>query len=168
MSKSFSVFSSPFSFIATLFGIGHLPIAPGTWGSLVALCSYIFLVIYFAWNLQIVILVTGLIIFFSIWICEKATLSLPQSEKDQKSIVLDEFAGLWVACLPSAGILMVKELLLFSLLAFIFFRIFDIWKPIPINLIDKNFKNGFGIVAEDLIAGVYSAIVTSLIFYLLF
>ena len=113
MSKSFSVFSSPFSFIATLFGIGRLPIAPGTWGSLVALCSYIFLVIYFAWNLQIVILVTGLIIFFSIWICEKATLSLPQSEKDQKSIVLDEFAGLWVACLPAAGILMVKELLLF-------------------------------------------------------
>ena len=168
MSKSFSVFSSPFSFIATLFGIGRFPIAPGTWGSLVALCSYIFLVIYFAWNLQIVILVTGLIIFFSIWICEKATLSLPQSEKDQKSIVLDEFAGLWVACLPAAEILMVKELLLFSLLAFIFFRIFDIWKPIPINLIDKNFKNGFGIVADDLIAGVYSAIVTSLIFYLLF
>ena len=118
--------------------------------------------------MQIVLLVTGLIIFFSIWICEKATLSLPQSEKDQKSIVLDEFAGLWVACLPAAGILMVKELLLFSLLAFIFFRIFDIWKPIPINLIDKNFKNGFGIVADDLIAGVYSAIVTSLIFYLLF
>ena len=168
MSKSFSVFSSPFSFVATLFGIGLLPIAPGTWGSLVALCSYVFFVIFFAWNLQIVILVTGLIIFFSIWICEKATTSLPLSEKDQRSIVLYEFAGLWVACLPATGILMVKEILLFSLFAFVFFRIFDILKPIPINLIDKKFKNGFGIVADDLIAGVYSSIITSLIFYLFF
>ena len=91
---------------------------------------------------------------------------MPQTERDQKVIVLDEFAGLWVACLPAASILMVKELLIFSIIAFIFFRVFDILKPAPIGLIDKKFKNGLGIVGDDLIAGIYSAIATSLVFYL--
>ena len=72
----------------------------------------------------------------------------------KKAIVIDEFAGLWVACIPASSFLMVKEVLIFSLIAFILFRIFDIWKPYPINKLDEKFKNGFGIVADDVIAGI--------------
>ena len=166
MSNKFSVFSSPYAFVATLFGIGRLPFAPGTWGSLVALGTFLFLVIFFALNFITVFLITIFIIIFSILVCHQATSKLIESERDQKSIVLDEFAGLWVGCLPSSSILMVKELLIFSVIAFIFFRVFDILKPAPIDLIDKKFKNGLGIVGDDLIAGIYSAIATSLVFYL--
>ena len=166
MSNKFSVLSSPYAFVATLFGVGYLPFAPGTWGSLAALSTFLFFVIYFALNFITVFFITVFIIIFSILVCHQATSKLIESERDQKSIVLDEFAGLWVACLPSAGILMVKELLIFSVLAFIFFRVFDIWKPAPIGLIDNKFKNGLGIVGDDLIAGIYAAITTSLVFYL--
>ena len=166
MSNKFSVLSSPYALVATLFGIGRLPFAPGTWGSLAALSTFLFFVIYFAFNFISVFFITVFIIFFSILVCLLASAKFIESDRDQKSIVLDEFAGLWVACLPSASILMVKELLIFSLLAFIFFRVFDIWKPVPIGLIDKKFKNGLGIVGDDLIAGIYAAITTSLVFYL--
>ena len=166
MSNKFSVLSSPYAFAATLFGIGRLPFAPGTWGSLAALSTFLFFVIYFALNFITVFFITVFITIFSILVCHQATSELIESEKDQKSIVLDEFAGLWVACLPSAGILMVKELLIFSAIAFTFFRLFDIWKPAPIGFIDKKFKNGLGIVGDDLIAGIYAAITTSLVFYL--
>ena len=108
MSNKFSVLSSPYALIATLFGIGHLPFAPGTWGSLAALSAFLFSVIYFALNFITVFFITVIIIIFSILICHQATSKLIEPERDQKSIVLDEFAGLWVACLPSASILMLS------------------------------------------------------------
>ena len=61
---------------------------------------------------------------------------------------------------------MMKEFLIYSFLAFIFFRIFDIWKPYPINIVDRGIKNYFGVVLDDLIAGVYAAITVILISYL--
>ena len=158
--------SSPFAFIATLFGIGKLPIAPGTWGSVFGLLTYLYFTIYFSLSLQIVIVVTLTIILISVWVCEKATFYLSREEKDQKSIVLDEFAGIWIACCPAATILMVQEVIIFSCIAFLFFRLFDIWKPYPINTMDAKLKNGFGIVFDDLLAGLYAAISSSLVFYL--
>ena len=166
MSKNFSIFSSPFAFIATLFGIGKLPIAPGTWGSVFGLMTYLYFTIYFSLSLQIVIVVTLTIILISIWVCEKATFYLSREEKDQKSIVLDEFVGIWVACSPAGAILMVQEVIIYSCIAFLFFRLFDIWKPYPINVMDAKLKNGFGIVCDDLLAGLYAAISSSLVFYL--
>ena len=166
MSKNFSIFSSSFTFIATLFGIGKLPIAPGTWGSVFGLLTYLYFTIYFSLSLQIVIVVTLTIILISIWVCERATFYLSREEKDQKSIVLDEFAGIWVACSPAGAILMVQEVIIYSCIAFLFFRLFDIWKPYPINIMDAKLKNGFGIVFDDLLAGLYAAISSSLVFYL--
>ena len=167
MSKSFSIISSPYAFIATLFGVGAIPFASGTWGSFVALLAYLFITIYFGLSLLDVILITLIVVFLSVWICEKATAGLRDEDKDVKSIVIDEFSGLWIACIPASSFLMVREVLIFSLIAFILFRIFDIWKPYPINKLDEKFKNGFGIVADDVMAGVYAATFTSLIFYLL-
>ena len=166
MSKNFSIFSSPFAFIATLFGIGKLPIAPGTWGSIFGLLTYLYFTIYFSLSLLAVIVITLFISLFSVWVCEKATFYLSREEKDQKSIVLDEFAGIWIACCPAATILMVQEVIVYSLIAFLFFRLFDIWKPYPINVMDAKLKNGFGIVFDDLLAGLYAATSSSLVFYL--
>ena len=84
-------------------------------------------------------------------------------EKDQKSIVIDELAGMWVALIPVAGIIMMREFIICSFLAFLFFRIFDIWKPYPIDVVDRKIKNYFGVVVDDLIAGVYAAIAVYLI-----
>ena len=106
MSKSFSIISSPYAFIATLFGVGAIPFAPGTWGSFVALLAYLFITIYFGLSLLDVILITLIVVFLYVWICEKATARLRDEDKDVKSIVIDEFSGLWVACIPASSFLM--------------------------------------------------------------
>ena len=62
-----------------------------------------------------------MIALFSLWVCEIATFYLSREEKDQKSIVLDEFAGIWIACCPAATILMVQEVIVYSLKEFILF-----------------------------------------------
>ena len=106
------------------------------------------------------------IISLAFIICYFATKDLDINEKDQKSIVIDELAGVWLAFTPVAGVIMMKEFLIYSFLAFILFRIFDIWKPYPINIVDRRIKNYFGVVLDDLIAGVYAAITMILISYL--
>ena len=75
--------------------VGKLPFAPGTWGSLFACVLFIFLS-HLVNHIEILIVVT---IFFSIWICEKASSEL--IEKDHKSIVIDELAGMWLALYPA-------------------------------------------------------------------
>ena len=108
--------------------------------------------------------VVFLIILFSVWICEKASADL--IEKDHSSIVIDELAGMWVALLPALYMTTQSSRTIYAVLAFIFFRIFDIWKPFPISYFDKNFKNGFGIVLDDLIAGVLAIIPAMFLIYL--
>jgi phosphatidylglycerophosphatase A len=125
-----------------------------------------YLVVYLSLGAQTIISLTVVITIFSIWICYLATKDLESSDRDQKSIVIDELAGLWIALLPIAGLLMIKEVLVYGLLAFVLFRIFDIWKPFPISLIDKNMKNGLGVVLDDLIAGIYAAFFVSLFLFL--
>ena len=84
-------------------------------------------------------------------------------EKDHKSIVIDELAGIWLAMIPVIFIASSQyERSIYALLALIMFRIFDISKPFPISYIDKNFKNGFGVVLDDLIAAIFAAIFASL------
>ena len=85
-------------------------------------------------------------------------------EKDHKSIVIDELAGIWLAMIPVIFIASSQyERSVYALLALIIFRIFDISKPFPISYIDKNFKNAFGVVLDDLIAAIFAAIFASLI-----
>jgi len=75
-------------------------------------------------------------------------------------------AGMWVALLPALYMTTQSSRTTYAVLAFIFFRIFDIWKPFPISYFDKNFKNGFGIVLDDLIAGVLAIIPAMFLIYL--
>ena len=156
----------PSHIFATLFGVGLLPFAPGTWGSLFGLILFFYTNIYLSINVQFFYLLLLAIILFAILVCYFATKELSDNEKDQKSIVIDELAGVWIAFIPVSGIVMMQDFLTYSILAFLAFRVFDIWKPYPIGFIDKKIKNHIGIVLDDLVAGLYAAITIWLILIL--
>jgi phosphatidylglycerophosphatase A len=160
MSK-FPDLKNPIHFIATLGGIGKIPIAPGTWGSIFAFLVFIYISHYL--DMLIVVILS---IPFSIWICEKASLNL--IEKDHKSIVIDELVGIWVALVPAIYLSTQTSRTSYAVFALIFFRLFDILKPFPVSYFDKNFKNGLGIVLDDLIAGIMAIFPTMVLVYLIF
>ena len=156
----------PSHIFATLFGVGLLPFAPGTWGSLFGLILFFYTNIYLSINVQFFYLLLLAIILVAILVCYFATKELSDNEKDQKSIVIDELAGVWIAFIPVSGIVMMQDFLTYSVLAFLLFRVFDIWKPYPISFIDKKIKIYIGIVLYDLVAGLYAAIIIWLILIL--
>ena len=160
MSK-FPDLKNPIHFIATLGGIGKIPIAPGTWGSIFAFFVFIYISHYV--DMLIVVILS---IPFSIWICEKASVNL--IEKDHKSIVIDELVGIWVALVPAIYLSTQTSRTSYAVFALIFFRLFDILKPFPVSYFDKNFKNGLGIVLDDLIAGIMAIFPTMVLVYLIF
>lgn len=149
--NNFPNLKKPTHLFATLFGIGKLPFGPGTWGSLATL----FLWVGCSSTIQSNFMILIFILCFSVIICHLATRNLV--EKDQKSIVIDELAGMWLALFivsdaAAAG------------LTFLLFRVFDIFKPFPISYIDKNMKSGLGIVLDDLVAGLAAGYLTVLIY----
>ena len=158
--QKFPNLKDPFHFLATLGGLGLFPIGPGTVGSIFG--WFIFIAVsHFISAISMVILTTFVIIF-SVFISSVVTKDL--IEKDHKSIVIDELAGIWLAMIPVIFIASTQyERSIYALLTLIIFRIFDISKPFPISYIDKNFKNGLGVVLDDLIAAIFAAIFASLI-----
>ena len=149
---------NPIHFLATLGGIGLAPLAPGTAGSIFGWILFIVLSHYIDFILGLLAAVAVLAVLIS----SEASKNLV--EKDHKSIVIDEFTGIWLAMVPVLYIASTQyERILYAVLALIFFRIFDIFKPYPISYIDRNFKNGFGIVLDDLVAGIYAATFASFI-----
>ena len=160
MSK-FPDLKNPIHFIATLGGIGKIPFAPGTWGSIFAFFIFIYISHYV--DMLIVVILS---IPFSIWVCEKASVNL--IEKDHKSIVIDELVGIWIALVPALYLSTQNSRTYYAVLALIFFRLFDILKPYPVSYFDKNFKNGLGIVLDDLIAGIMAIFPAMALIYLIF
>ncbi len=142
-----------YKFMANGFGSGRLPVAPGTWGAAVAL-----LMIYpFAhWTLlspsQFTLFLSVIIVIF-IGIGVKACDVLEEEwGKDPKQVVIDEMIGVWIAILG-------HPLSIFSFIAsFILFRFFDIAKPLGIRRLE-NIKGGWGVMLDDVLAGVYANIV---------
>ena len=162
--NKFPNLKDPFHFVATLGGIGMLPKAPGTFGSIAAWVMFV----YFSHFISMINMLILTILFFilSIWICNKASKDL--ENKDHKSIVIDELVGMWIALLPVLFIANSQyERTVYALAALIFFRLFDILKPFPISYFDKNYKNGFGIVIDDAISGLIAAIPSYIILILL-
>ena len=152
--QKFPSLKNPYHFLATLGGIGLSPIAPGTVGSIFAWIAFVFLS-----HFMNMIPITIIMIVFAVFICEKASISL--DNKDHKAIVIDELAGMWVALIPVLFIASTQqERTLYAVIAFISFRFFDILKPFPISYLDTRFKNGFGIVVDDLAAGVFAGLFT--------
>ena len=163
--QKFPYLKNPYHFLATLGGLGLSPIAPGTVGTIFAWLMFIVLSHFI--NAITLVIVSVFIIIFSVYISSVVTKDL--IEKDHKSIVIDELAGIWLAMIPVLFIASSQyERSFYALLVLVLFRIFDIFKPYPISYIDKNIKSGFGVVLDDLVAGVFAAVFASItIIYLI-
>lgn len=148
------VFTHPDHFFAFGFGSGLSPKAPGTVGTLVAIPLF-WLVQDLSWPLYLSWLLVTFVL--GVYWCERSSRAL--GVHDHGGIVWDEFVGYWVTMfMAPAG-------WLWMLLGFVVFRFFDILKPWPINWLDKKVKGGFGIMVDDLVAGVYAFAVLQLIAY---
>ena len=146
--------------IATIFGVGYLRPAPGTWGSLFALILAILLLEAFG-----IIGFVFALLFASVFGWWATSEYLKQTTtKDPSEVVIDELVGLWIAVLPVAWALFHYTLSSLDLWpgwisSFFFFRIFDIYKPWLIGWADK--KNGtLGVMLDDIFAGIAAAICT--------
>jgi phosphatidylglycerophosphatase A len=149
--------------ILTMFGIGYSKYASGTVASFVT--CVIFYSLYSIGYLEsrgiYLICVIIIIFFLSILLIDKFSSTF--DEKDAKEIVIDEFVGqniplFFLLFIPLNTNTYNKDFIILIVLSFVFFRFFDILKPYPINLIDKKMKNGFGVMLDDVIAGIFSAL----------
>jgi len=145
-----------FLFLSTGFGVGYSPVAPGTLGTLIAIPIY-----YFLSKIHFPLYEITLIGFFflSVWISENAEKLF--GRKDDQRIVIDEVIGFLIT------MLWVSKTIGFVIIGFFLFRFFDILKPFPIRHLEKGFKRGFGVVLDDVVAGVYANIVLQIISYYL-
>ena len=141
-----------FLIIATGFGVGYSPVAPGTLGTLVAIPIY-----YFLSEIPSPLYEITLIsfIFLSVWISEKAEIFF--GKKDDQRIVIDEIIGFLIT------MLWVPKTVPLIIIGFFLFRFFDILKPFPIRRLEKGLKGGYGVVLDDVVAGVYANIILHLI-----
>ena len=150
----------------TLFGIGKLKKIPGSYASLVTTIFLFFLFHIFNISANIVLISVILIFFISLYSVNIFIKDL--DNKDPKEIVIDEFIGQSIPiCLYEIAHVGTKEtsqVLTFYFIMFILFRIFDIVKPYPVSYYDKNFKNSFGVIMDDVCAGLY--VVAVLVLYM--
>ena len=139
--------------VATWFGVGFLPMAPGSWGSLAALP--------FAWVIANLWGVIGLgvaaAIAFIVGWWAAAIVAKASAVEDPETVVIDEVAAQWLVLLA------VPPAPLPYALAFVLFRIFDIWKPWPVRWADRRVKGGLGIMLDDLLAAVYAVFLVSVL-----
>ena len=153
-------------YFVTLFGIGKLKKIPGSYASL---ATTIFLFILFhILNFSPNIVLIGVIIVFLISLYAVNIFIKDMDNKDPKEVVIDEFIGQSIPiCLyeiAHEGTKETNEVLTFYFIMFILFRIFDIAKPYPVSYYDKNFKNSFGVIMDDVVAGLY--VVAVLVLYM--
>ena len=142
------------SLIVTLFNVGKFPFAPGTIGSI-----FSFLLLFLLINsIQYIFFLIIFIIIFIVSIYFINIYNEKTIEKDSKEIIIDEFLGCYFIFI-FFPIFKNENIYVFLLLSFILFRILDILKPFPINLIDKKFKNSYGIILDDILAGLYTVII---------
>ena len=127
------------------FGSGCSPWAPGTFGTLAAIPIYLLLQ---ATSLWMYLLITTLMFLIGIWLCGETTKKL--GVHDHSGIVWDEIVGYLVTMIAA------PQGWLWIVTGFVLFRIFDILKPWPISIADKKISGGFGIMIDDIIAGIFA------------
>ena len=148
-------------YILTMFGVGYITKFPGTIAS--AITTILYLLLYWL-NVHYLFLICSFILILPLSVYLVDYLKNEFREIDAKEIVVDEYLG------QSVPILLFYILLyegsfsfyffsIFTFLSFVGFRFFDILKPFPINYVDKNFKNGYGVVFDDILAGIYTALI---------
>ena len=151
----------------TLFGIGKIKKIPGSIASL----ATIFLLFFFLHILRISpnFILTFVIIVFFIALYSVNSFIKNLDNKDPKEVVIDEFIGQSIPiCLYEVAHNAPKEtdqIFKFYFIMFVLFRIFDITKPFPVSYYDRNFKNSFGVIMDDVCAGMY--VVAILVLYMI-
>jgi len=150
----------------TLFGIGKIKKIPGSFASLgtTILLFFLFHILYFSPNIVLIFVI--IIFFISLYAVNIFIKDL--DNKDPKEVVIDEFIGQSIPiCLYEIAHVGAKEtgnVLTFYFIMFILFRIFDITKPYPVSYYDKHFKNSFGVIMDDVCAGL--SVVAILVLYM--
>jgi phosphatidylglycerophosphatase A len=142
-------FKDPAIWLATWFGCGLMRPAPGTWGTLGALPVGILIYALTGWiGLTIATIAITIVGYWAAGKFEEQS-----GEHDNGAIVIDEVAGVWIALIPAA--LSIP----YVITAFLLFRFFDILKPWPISWADKKLPGALGVMADDIIAGIFAALI---------
>ena len=150
----------------TLFGIGKINKIPGSIASLAT--TLLLFVLFHILNISPNFILISLIVIFFISLYVVNLFIKNLTNKDPKEVVVDEFIGQSIPiCLYEVaheGSKSTNDILTFYFIMFILFRIFDITKPYPVSYYDKNFKNSFGVIMDDVCAGLY--VVAVLVLYM--
>jgi len=135
--------------VVTWFGAGWLPGAPGTWGSLAAL-PFAWIILSYA-DPGLLAFASVALFALGVWASDVALRETQTT--DPGWIVIDEVVGQWLTLLAApfsvAGFIA----------GFVLFRLFDIWKPFPIRVVERRLEGGFGVMADDVLAAIYAAAV---------
>jgi len=145
-------------FILSMFAIGRSKYAPGTVASFITSLIFIF---FFTVQINILILIFSVSLIFIYSVYSIDTYGIYFDEIDSKEIVIDELVGqsipiLTIYCFVENND--IYNFILYTFFSFALFRFFDITKPYPINKIDRHMKNGFGVMLDDIVAGIYASI----------
>ena len=151
MIKSFN------SLLVTMFGLGKINFIPGTLGSLAT--TFILFYLFHSVKMSSNIILIGLIFIFIYSFYAISTHTKSSKNKDPGEIIIDEFLGqsipIYLYEISHETTKESSEAIIYYALFFILFRYFDIMKPFPVNFFDKNFKNSFGVIMDDICAGLY-------------
>ena len=145
------IWQDPIYFVAFGLGSGAIPFAPGTFGTLLAIPFYL---LTRPLPLSLYLVFVMAFIALSSWICERVSRDI--HEHDHPGMNIDEFAGFFVTMINAPhGIGWI-------ILGFVLFRLFDIWKPWPIRYLDEHVHGGFGMILDDVVAGLFAAIIINI------
>ena len=140
-----------------MFGLGKIKFMPGTFGSLAT--TIILFYLFHTLNISSNIVLIGLIIIFMYSFYAVSTYVRDSKDKDPGEIIIDEFLGqsipIYLYEISHGTTKESNEAIVYYALFFILFRYFDIMKPFPVSFFDKNFKNSFGVIMDDICAGLY-------------
>ena len=140
-----------------MFGLGKVKFIPGTLGSLATIIVLFYL--FHSLNISPNIVLIGLIIIFIYSFYAVSTHTESSKNKDPGEIIIDEFLGqsipIYLYEISHGTTKESDQAIVYYALFFILFRYFDIMKPFPVNFFDKNFKNSFGVIMDDICAGLY-------------
>jgi len=145
------------SLFVTMFGLGKIRFMPGTFGSLATTIFLFYL--FHSLNISSNIILIGWIVIFIYSFYAVSTHTQDSKNKDPGEIIIDEFLGqsipIYLYEISHGTTKENSEAIIYYVLFFLLFRYFDIVKPFPVSFFDKNFKNSFGVIMDDICAGLY-------------
>ncbi len=153
-----AMLTDPVLLLAHGFGSGLAPKAPGTFGTFAALLPWYFMAQWPVWMYGVVVALAALV---GVWLCGEAQMRLGVAgDADPGSIVWDEWVGVWIALagVPLLGVSLNDPAVAWPWIvaAVLLFRVFDIFKPGPIGWLDKHVHGGWGIMLDDVLAGLFA------------